>query len=77
MTDPKSMIRYQSALAQARAMLKKGIINREDYVAAEGLFAVKYCINSGSIIREKDLINMTFRANMSHDEGGGENAEGH
>lgn len=77
MLDSKCVIRYQSALAQARAMLKKGVINREDYVAAEELFAEKYCINPGSIIREKDLINLTFRANMSHDEGGDENAEGH
>lgn len=66
----KNLLAYQSAMAQASAMLRRGIIDERDYAEAEGIFARKYGINSGSLYREIDLINQEFRANMSHDERG-------
>lgn len=65
MADLQHVIRYQAAMSQAKTMLDRGIISREDLITAEGIFARKYGINSGSLYRDIDLINLAFRANMS------------
>ena len=65
MADLQNVIRYQTAMSQAKTMLDRGIISREDFITAEGIFARKYGINSGSLYRDIDLINLAFRANMS------------
>ena len=65
MADLQNVIRYQTAMSQAKTMLDRGIISREDLITAEGIFARKYGINSGSLYRDIDLINLAFRANMS------------
>ena len=65
MADLQNVIRHQTAMSQAKTMLDRGIISREDLITAEGIFARKYGINSGSLYRDIDLINLAFRANMS------------
>lgn len=64
MIDFQKVQAYQSAMAQAHIMLKKGIINREDLVLIESKLAERYGLKKGSICREIDLINVAFRANM-------------
>ena len=55
---------YQSAMSQARIMLEKGIIDKPDIVLIENKLAEKYGLEFGSIYRDIDLINVTYRANM-------------
>jgi hypothetical protein len=64
MADVMKIQAYQSALAQAKIMLDKGIIDHTDLVLVEDILSRKYGLRSGSIYREIDLINFTFRANM-------------
>lgn len=64
MTDNKKIQAYQSAMSQARNMLKKGIIDKSDIVLIENKLAEKYGLEFGSIYREIDLINVIYRANM-------------
>lgn len=64
MADFTKIQDYQSALSQARNMLEKGIIEKADIVLIENKLAEKYGIEIGSIYREIDLINVTYRANM-------------
>ncbi len=64
MADFTKIQDYQSALSQARNMLEKGIIDKADIVLIENKLAEKYGIEIGSIYREIDLINVTYRANM-------------
>ena len=64
MADFTKIQDYQSAMAQARNMLEKGIIDKADIVLLENKLAGKYELGFGSIYREIDLINVTYRANM-------------
>jgi len=64
MADFTKIQAYQSAMSQARNMLEKGIIDKADYVLIENKLAGKYGLGFGSIYREIDLINVTYRANM-------------
>ena len=64
MTDFQKIQAYQSAMTQAQIMLKNGIIDKYDIVSIEHKLAEKYGIEIGSIYREIDLINVTYRANM-------------
>lgn len=64
MADYMKIQAYQSAMAQAKIMLDKGIIDHTDIVSIEDKLAKKYGLKSGSIYREIDLINVVFRANM-------------
>lgn len=64
MADFTKIQDYQSVLSQARNMLEKGIIDKADIVLIENKLAEKYGIEIGSIYREIDLINVTYRANM-------------
>lgn len=64
MADAIKIQAYQSAMAQAKVMLDKGIIDHTDLIFVEDILARKYGLKSGSIYREIDLINSAFRANM-------------
>ena len=46
-------IKYQAALAVARAMLKKGIIDEDDYAKTEAGLRDKFCPFIGSFQPEK------------------------
>lgn len=69
MADAMKIQAYQSAMAQAKIMLDKGIIDHTYLVFVENILARKYGLKSGSIYREIDLINSSFRANMVSKEG--------
>ena len=45
-------------------MLEKSIIDKTDFIFIENKLAGKYGLKFGSIYREIDLINVTYRANM-------------
>lgn len=60
-----SLISYKSAMAQAKIMHSKGIINAEEYGIIETKICEKFCINSCSIFRDNEWINTLFRGNMS------------
>ena len=44
--------KYQAALSVARAMLRKGIINEDDYAKTEKVLRVKFCPFIGSFQTE-------------------------
>lgn len=64
MADFTKIQAYQSAMTQARNMLEKGIIDKDDIVLIENKLAEKYRLEFGSIYREIDLISVAFRGNM-------------
>lgn len=66
MNNRNNIQAYYSAMAQANIMLEKGIIEESDMVSIEDRLAQKYELEFGSILRENDLINLDFRANMSN-----------
>jgi hypothetical protein len=66
MNNRSNIQAYHSAMAQVKAMLKRGIIEENDIVSIEDKLARKYGLKFGSIYRENDLINLSFRANISH-----------
>jgi len=53
-------------MVQVKTMLERGIIDENDIVSIEDKLAQKYELKFGSIYRENDLINLGFRANISH-----------
>ena len=69
MLDNTRIQAYHSAMAQARLMLRQGILDHSDIVSIEDRLAVKYGLPFGSIYREIDLINVAFRANMDGEKG--------
>jgi hypothetical protein len=64
MADALKIQAYQSAMSQVRNMLRIGIIDKTNVVLIENKLAEKYGLKFGSIYREIDLINVTYRANM-------------
>ena len=66
MPEYERILSYQSAVEQARIMLRKGIITPIDIVSIEDKLAQKYGLKYGSIYREIDLINIENRGNISH-----------
>ena len=66
MPEYERILSYQSAVEQARIMLRKGVITPIDIVSIEDKLAQKYGLKYGSIYREIDLINIENRGNISH-----------
>ena len=54
-------INYLNAITQAKQMLFKGLISREDYFKIEDKMAKKYNLGKTSLYRANDLINSSFR----------------
>ena len=54
-------INYLNAITQAKQMLSKGIISRDDYFKIEDKMAKKYNLGKNSLYRANDLINSSFR----------------
>ena len=69
MLDNARIQAYQSAMAQARLMLRQGILESSDIVLIEDKLAEKYRLSFGSIYRDIDLINVALRANMAGEKG--------
>lgn len=53
---------YLNAMAQAKAMLKKGLINEKEYMKIEHRMAQKYSLNDLSLYRLNELLFFPFRA---------------
>ena len=54
-------INYLNAITQAKQMLFKGLISREDYFKIKDKMAKKYNLGKTSLYRANDLINSSFR----------------
>lgn len=52
----KSLMRYKSAMAQARLMLCKGLITEKEYAIIETKMCEMFGINFDSLLRDNDLI---------------------
>ena len=63
------ILAYKSAMAQARLMLSKGMITKDEYTIIDTMMAEKYGLSSCSIFRENDLLYRGIDGNMSHYEG--------
>ena len=57
---------YKSAMAQARLMLSKGLITKDEYAIIDTMMAEKYGLSSCSLFRDNDLLYSSTRGNMSH-----------
>ena len=62
----KDIIGYCSAIAQARRMLKLGIISLDDYEKIDHALLKKYKLPLSSLYRDIALINKENRGNMPH-----------
>lgn len=62
----EALFAYKSAMAQADAMLRKGLLSKEEYDIIDTMMAKKYGLCSCSLFRENDLLYIGFRGNMSH-----------
>ena len=62
----KDIIGYCSAIAQARRMLKMGIISMEDYEKIDHVLLEKYKLSLSSLYRDMDLIYKESRGNIAH-----------
>ena len=62
----KDIIGYCSAIAQARRMLKMGIISLDDYEEIDNALLKKYKLPLSSLYRDIALINKENRGNMPH-----------
>ena len=56
---------YKAAMAQAKALVLRGLLTPKEYGIIETKMSEKYGINSCSIYRDNDWINTPFRDNMS------------
>jgi hypothetical protein len=62
----KDIIGYCSAIAQARRMLKMGIISLDDYEKIDRVLLEKYKLSLSSLYRDMDLIYKESRGNIAH-----------
>ena len=49
----RSLLAYKSVMAQARVLLRRGIITRKEYVHFDTMFTKKYGLSLDSIFRER------------------------
>ena len=62
----RDIIGYCSAMAQARQMMKIGIISLEDFEKIDGVLLKKYNLPLSSLFRDKALLYKKTRGNMPH-----------
>ena len=62
----KDILSYCSAIAQAKRMVKLGIISLADYEKIDGVLLKKYNLSFSSLYRDRSLINLENRGNMPH-----------
>ncbi len=54
-------IKYLNAMAQARNMMKQGLITEKEFIKIENKMAEKYSLSALSLYRVNDLIISNFR----------------
>ena len=62
----RDIIGYCSAIAQARRMMKLGIISLEDFEKIDRVLLKKYNLTLSSLFRDKGLLYKGSRGNMPH-----------
>ena len=62
----RDIIGYCSAIAQARRMMKLGIISLEDFEKIDRVLLKKYNLPLSSLFRDKALLYKETRGNMPH-----------
>ena len=62
----RDIIGYCSAIAQARRMMKLGIISLEDFEKIDRVLLKKYNLTLSSLFRDKALLYKESRGNMPH-----------
>ena len=62
-------MRYLSAMAQARAMRRQGLIDDNEYAHIDQIMLRKYNLPLSSLYRDFDLITSEVRGTMSHCKG--------
>ena len=62
----RDIIGYCSAIAQARRMMKLGIISLEDFEKIDRVLLKKYNLTLSSLFRDKALLYKETRGNMPH-----------
>ena len=70
MTEFERILAFQSAMAQARVLMKRGFISEEELLKIEESIAGKYGLPYGDLYRDLDLITLGSRGNMPYYEGG-------
>ena len=60
------IVAYCSAMAQARRMLEKKLITRDEYTRIDTVMLKKYNLPAYSLYRDIHLLTGAVRANMSH-----------
>ena len=63
-------MRYLSAMAQARAMRRQGLIDGAEYSQIDQMMLQKYSLALSSLYRDKYLLTAEVRGTMSHCKGG-------
>lgn len=62
--------KYIDSMNLAKTMLKKEIIDQDDYNKIDEKLSEKYCINTNNLYRSIDLIYTLFRGNIRTTQGG-------
>ena len=62
-------MRYLSAMAQARAMHRQGLIDGAEYSQIDQIMLRKYSLPLSSLYRDFDLITSEVRGTISHCKG--------
>mgnify|MGYP003297737715 CR=1 FL=1 len=57
---------YHAAMAQAKMLKARGLMDDREYLEIEGLMSKKYDVHPDSLFRDIDLITSRIRGNMSH-----------
>ena len=65
----KDIIGYCSAIAQARRMMKQGIINMEDYEKIDLVLLKKYNLSTLSLYRDEALLYKRKKRDNSRNSG--------
>jgi len=60
-----ALLGYKSAMAQAKSLYTKGLINADEYAIIETKMCERYGINFGSLYRENDWIYTLLYGNIS------------
>ena len=62
----RDIIGYCSAIAQARQMMKLGIVSLDDFEKIDHVLLKKYNLTLSSLFRDKALLYKETRGNMPH-----------
>lgn len=61
------LLNYLSAMAQAKVLLRQGIITKKEFADIDTMMAKKHGLSLCSIFRKTEWINSEIRGNMSYE----------